>query len=421
MASEVDRNNSEAPFLAVEEAIDVFRRGGIIICTDDKDRENEGDFITAAETVTPAAVNFMATHGRGLVCAPMSEERANELGLPPMTSENTGLMGTPFTVSVDVVEGTTTGISAGDRAKTLRALADAATKPQHLARPGHVFPLRAKAGGVLERAGHTEAVVDLARLAGLSPVGVLCEVMDEDGTMARLPSLTEAARRHGMGIVTIRDIIEHRRRHEKLVRDILTAPLPTVYGEFTMHVYESLITRDEHHLALVMGEVAGKDNVLVRVHSQCLTGDVFHSLRCDCGDQVQRALETIAAEGAGVLLYMRQEGRGIGLLNKIKTYVLQDEGVDTVEANLLLGFKPDERHYGIGAQILADLGLTTIRLMTNNPTKKVGLEAYGLKIVERIPLQAEPNERNYDYLKTKKDKMGHMLELDPEVKKGRDK
>jgi 3,4-dihydroxy 2-butanone 4-phosphate synthase/GTP cyclohydrolase II len=286
--------------------------------------------------------------------------------------------------------------------------------------PGHIFPLRAKAGGVLERAGHTEAVVDLARLAGLSPVGVLCEVMDEDGTMARLPSLAQVARRHGMGIVTIRDIIEYRRRHEKLVRDILTAPLPTVYGEFTMHVYESLITSDEHHLALVMGEVEGKENVLVRVHSQCLTGDVFHSLRCDCGDQVQRALEMIAAEGAGVLLYMRQEGRGIGLLNKIKTYVLQDEGVDTVDANLLLGFKPDERHYGIGAQILADLGLTTIRLMTNNPTKMVGLEAYGLKIIERIPLQAQPNERNYDYLKTKKDKMGHLLELDPRDKEGRD-
>jgi 3,4-dihydroxy 2-butanone 4-phosphate synthase/GTP cyclohydrolase II len=420
MTSKINETGNEGPFLTVEEAIDVFRRGGLLICTDDEDRENEGDFITAAEMITPTAVNFMATYGRGLICSPMSEERANELGLPPMTSENTGLMGTPFTISVDAVEGTTTGISAGDRAKTLRALADPATKPQDLARPGHIFPLRAKRGGVLERAGHTEAVVDLARLAGLSPVGVLCEVMDEDGTMARLPSLTEVARRHGMGIVTIRDIIEYRRRHEKLVRDILTAPLPTVYGEFTMHVYESLITRDEHHLALVMGEVAGKKDVLVRVHSQCLTGDVFHSLRCDCGDQVQRALEIIAVEGAGVLLYMRQEGRGIGLLNKIKTYVLQDEGVDTVDANLLLGFKPDERHYGIGAQILADLGLSTIRLMTNNPTKMVGLEAYGLKIVKRIPLQTEPNERNYDYLRAKKDKMGHILELDPGDKESHD-
>ena len=409
-----DKPNSGNPILAVDEAIAIFRRGGVLICTDDEDRENEGDFITAAETITPDVINFMATHGRGLICTPMSEDRANELGLPPMTSENTGLMGTPFTVSVDAVEGTTTGISAADRAKTVKVLADSATKPQQLARPGHVFPLRAKAGGVLERAGHTEAVVDLARLAGLSHVGVLCEVMDEDGTMARMPVLAEVARRHGIGIVTIRDIIEYRRRHEKLVRDILEAPLPTLYGEFAMHVYESLVTPGEHHLALVMGDVAGKENVLVRVHSQCLTGDVFHSLRCDCGDQVQRALEKIAGEGEGVLLYMRQEGRGIGLLNKIKTYVLQDEGIDTVDANLLLGFKPDERHYGIGAQILADLGLTTIRLMTNNPTKMVGLEAYGLKIVERIPLEAKPNERNYDYLKAKKDKMGHILELDSE-------
>jgi 3,4-dihydroxy 2-butanone 4-phosphate synthase/GTP cyclohydrolase II len=421
MESKEDKSNSGNPILAVDEAITIFRRGGVLICTDDEDRENEGDFITAAETVTPDVINFMATHGRGLVCTPMSEERANELGLPPMTSENTGLMGTPFTVSVDAVEGTTTGISAADRAKTVKVLADAATRPQHLARPGHVFPLRAKAGGVLERAGHTEAVVDLARLAGLSPVGVLCEIMDEDGTMARMPTLAEVARRHGIGIVTILDIIEYRRRHEKLVRDILKAPLPTVYGEFSMHVYESLITPDEHHLALVMGDVAGKENVLVRVHSQCLTGDVFHSLRCDCGDQVQRALEIIAGDGEGVLLYMRQEGRGIGLLNKIKTYILQDEGVDTVDANLLLGFKPDERHYGIGAQILADLGLTTIRLMTNNPTKMVGLEAYGLEIVERIPLQAKPHKRNYDYLKAKKDKMGHILELDPEENGKHDK
>jgi len=409
----VGRGN-ESPFLAAEEAIATFRRGGLLICTDDKDRENEGDFIAAAESVTPDVINFMAAYGRGLICSPMSEERANELGLPPMTSENTGLMRTPFTVSVDAMEGTTTGISAADRAKTVRVLADPATRPQHLARPGHVFPLRAKRGGVLERAGHTEAVVDLARLAGLAPVGVLCEIMDEDGTMARLSTLIEVARRYGIGIVTIHDIIEYRRRHEKLVRDILTAPLPTVYGEFTMHVYESFTAPDEHHLAMVMGDVAGKDNVLVRVHSQCLTGDVFHSLRCDCGDQVQRALERIAAAGEGVLLYMRQEGRGIGLLNKIKTYILQDEGVDTVDANVLLGFKADERHYGIGAQILADLGLTTIRLMTNNPTKMVGLEAYGLKIVERLPLQIKSHKLNYDYLRAKKEKMGHILELNPD-------
>lgn len=419
MTAKKSGSGGEDPFLTVEEAIDVFRRGDVLICTDDENRENEGDFITAAEAVTPDVVNFMATHGRGLICAPMSEERADELGLLPMTTENTGLMGTPFTVSVDAIDGTTTGISAADRAKTVLSLADPATKPHHLARPGHIFPLRAKRGGALERAGHTEAVVDLARLAGLAPVGVLCEIMNEDGTMARMAELTEVARRHGIGIVTIRDIIEYRRRHEKLVRNILTAPLPTGYGEFSLHVYESTITPGEHHLALVMGEVAGKDNVLVRVHSQCLTGDVFHSLRCDCGGQIERALEMIAAAGEGALLYMRQEGRGIGLLNKIKTYVLQDEGIDTVDANVLLGFKPDERHYGIGAQILADLGLTTIRLMTNNPTKMVGLEAYGLKIVERLPLEVKSNEANYQYLRTKKERMGHILDLDEEGGDGR--
>jgi 3,4-dihydroxy 2-butanone 4-phosphate synthase/GTP cyclohydrolase II len=419
MTAKKNESDSHNPFLTVEEAIKAFRRGDVLICTDDENRENEGDFITAAETVTPDLINFMATHGRGLVCTPMSEERADELGLSPMTPENTGLMGTPFTVSVDAVEGTTTGISAADRAKTVMTLAEAATKPQQLARPGHIFPLRAKRGGVLERAGHTEAVVDLALLAGLTPVGVLCEIMNEDGTMARMPELTEVARRRGIGIITIRDIIEYRRRHEKLVCDILTAPLPTVYGEFTLHVYESTITPGEHHLALVMGEVGGKKDVLVRVHSQCLTGDVFHSLRCDCGGQIERALELIAAAGEGVLLYMRQEGRGIGLLNKIKTYVLQDEGVDTVDANVLLGFKPDERHYGIGAQILVDLGLTTIRLMTNNPTKKVGLEAYGLTIVERLPLEVEANKVNYNYLRTKKERMGHILDLGEEGGDGR--
>jgi 3,4-dihydroxy 2-butanone 4-phosphate synthase/GTP cyclohydrolase II len=419
MTTAKENGTDERPFLEVEEAIEAFRRGDVVICTDDENRENEGDFITAAETVTSDVINFMATHGRGLVCAPMSEERADALGLLPMTTENTGLMGTPFTVSVDAIDGTTTGISAADRAKTILSLADPVTKPQHLARPGHIFPLRAKRGGVLERAGHTEAVVDLTRLAGLTPVGVLCEIMNEDGSMARMPQLIEVARRHGIGIVTIRDIIEYRRRHEKLVRDILTAPLPTVYGEFTLHVYESAVTAGEHHLALVMGEVAGKENVLVRVHSQCLTGDVFHSLRCDCGGQIERALQMIAAEGEGVLLYMRQEGRGIGLLNKIKTYVLQDEGVDTVDANLLLGFKPDERHYGIGAQILVDLGLSTIRLMTNNPTKMVGLEAYGLEIVERLPLEVESNRVNYNYLKTKKERMGHILDLDEKGGDGR--
>jgi 3,4-dihydroxy 2-butanone 4-phosphate synthase/GTP cyclohydrolase II len=414
MTAKKNESDGESPFLTVDAAIEAFRRGDILICTDDENRENEGDFITAAETVTPDVINFMATHGRGLICTPMSEERADDLGLLPMTTENTGLMGTPFTVSVDAIDGTTTGISAADRARTVLSLADGATRPQHLARPGHIFPLRAKRGGVLERAGHTEAVVDLARLAGLKPVGVLCEIMNEDGTMARMPQLAEVARRRGIGIVTIHDIIEYRRRHEKLVRDILTAPLPTVYGGFSLHVYESTVTPGEHHLALVMGEVAGKENVLVRVHSQCLTGDVFHSLRCDCGGQIERALEMIAEAREGVLLYMRQEGRGIGLLNKIKTYVLQDEGVDTVDANVLLGFKPDERHYGIGAQILVDLGLTTIRLMTNNPTKMVGLEAYGLKIVERLPLEVEANRVNYNYLRTKKERMGHILDLEGE-------
>jgi len=409
-----DRDN---PFLTAEEAVAAFRRGDVLICTDDKERENEGDFIAAAEKATPEIVNLMATHGRGLICAPLDEGRADELELPPMTPENTGLLGTAFTVSVDSVVGTTTGISAADRAATLRALAEPATRPRELARPGHVFPLRAKVGGVLERAGHTEAVVDLTRLAGLKPVGVLCEIMNEDGSMARMPQLEAIARRHGLGVVTIRDIIEYRRQHEKLVRRVLTTTLPTAWGEFTLHAYESTVGPGEHHLALVLGEVSGRQNVLVRVHSQCLTGDVFHSLRCDCGDQVEAALRRIAAAGEGVLLYMRQEGRGIGLLNKIKAYILQDEGVDTVDANVLLGFKPDERHYGIGAQILVDLGLTTIRIMTNNPTKMVGLEGYGLQITERIPLECEPNERNYAYLKTKKERMGHLLDLEPDKEK----
>lgn len=399
------------PILKVEDAIAAFRRGEVLICTDDEDRENEGDFICAACAVTPEIINFMAKYGRGLICAPMSEQRADELNLEPMTAENTGLMGTSFTVSVDAVAGTTTGISAADRATTIRALADERTKPSDLARPGHVFPLRAKRGGVLERAGHTEAVVDLAKLAGLPPVGVLCEIMNEDGTMARMPQLINIAREHGFGIVTIRDIIEYRHRHERLVRRLLTTSLPTHWGEFTLHVYESLITPAEHHLALVMGNVAGKEDVLVRVHSQCLTGDVFHSLRCDCGDQIERALAMIANEKQGVLLYMRQEGRGIGLVDKIKTYVLQDEGVDTVEANILLGYKPDERHYGIGAQILADLGLTTIRVMTNNPMKLAGLEGYGLRITARVPLECPPNAVNFQYLRTKKERLGHLLDL----------
>ncbi len=411
--SEVKRE----PYATVDEAVTAFRLGRVLICTDDEDRENEGDFIAAASTVTPEVVNFMATRGRGLICAPLTERRADGLGLSPMTPDNTGLMRTPFTVSVDAVEGTTTGISAADRARTIRALADPDTTPAQFARPGHIFPLRAKPGGVLERAGHTEAVVDLAKLAGMPPVGVICEIMNEDGTMARMPQLIALAREHGIGIVTIRDIIEYRRRHEKLVRRVLTASLPTTYGEFALHVYESVVAPGEHHLALVMGEVGGKADVLVRVHSQCLTGDVFHSLRCDCGCQIDSAMRAIAEKGEGVLLYMRQEGRGIGLLNKIKSYILQDEGVDTVDANILLGFKPDERHYGIGAQILVDLGLSSIRIMTNNPMKMVGLEGYGLTITERLPLECSPNEVNYQYLKTKKERMGHLLDLEPESEK----
>jgi len=412
------KDTSDGRFLTVEEAIAAFRAGRIIICTDDEDRENEGDFIAAAGLCSPETVNFMAKYGRGLICAPMAEDRAAVLALKPMQEENTSLLGTAFTVSVDAAVGTTTGISAADRALTLRRLAAPDARAEEFARPGHVFPLRALPGGVLERAGHTEAVVDLARLAGLPAVGVLCEIMNEDGTMARMPELLELSRRFGVGVVTIRTIIAYRWRTERLVRRILTTALPTPYGEFALHVYQSLLTPQEHHLALVMGDVAGRPDVLVRVHSQCVTGDVFHSLRCDCGEQVERAMEKIAAEGRGVLLYMRQEGRGIGLVNKIKTYVLQDEGVDTVDANVLLGFKPDERHYGIGAQILADLGLSTIRVMTNNPKKMVGLEGYGLEIKERVPLECRPNAVNYHYLKTKKDRMGHLLKVDGDPGEG---
>lgn len=397
------------PFLTVPEAIAAFRRGDVLICTDDEKRENEGDFITAAASVTPEIVNFMATYGRGLICAPMTAARADALALRPMVEENTSLLGTAFTVSVDAADGTTTGISAADRALTLRLLAAESTRPEDLARPGHISPLRAAAGGVLERAGHTEAVVDLARMAGLAPAGVLCEIMNADGTMARMPHLKEIAARFNLGIITIRDIIEYRGKHERTISRLLTTTLPTKYGEFVLHVYGSAVNPQEHHLALVIGEVAGKENVLVRVHSQCLTGDVFHSLRCDCGEQIEKAMQMIAREGMGVLLYMRQEGRGIGLVNKIKTYILQDEGVDTVDANVLLGFKPDERHYGVGAQILVDLGLSSLRIMTNNPMKMVGLEAYGLVITERVPLEIEPNAVNRAYLKTKKERMGHIL------------
>lgn len=395
-------------FASIEEAIEEFRRGKVVIVVDDEDRENEGDFIMAAEKVTPEAVNFMAKHGRGLICVAAPPEHIEKLGLDMMVGRNTALMGTPFTVSIDAREGTTTGISAYDRAITIKKFASPDAKLEDFARPGHVFPLKARAGGVLRRAGHTEAAVDLARLAGLFPAGVLCEIMDEDGSMARLPKLREIARRFGLKIITISDLIAYRWKKEKLVRRVVEVDFPTGYGHFKLHLYESDVD-EHHHLALVKGDIADGRPVLVRVHSECLTGDVFHSKRCDCGDQLERALCMIEGEGRGVFLYMRQEGRGIGLPNKIKAYKLQEEGYDTVEANRLLGFPPDLRDYGIGAQILADLGVRKIRLITNNPAKRVGLEGYGLEIVERVPIEVPPNPYNMRYLETKRDKLGHLI------------
>ncbi len=395
-------------FTPIEEALAAIAEGRVLIVVDDEDRENEGDFIMAAEKVSPAMVNFMATHGRGLVCAPMTDERAAELRLEPMVTDNTALHETAFTVSVDARQGTTTGISASDRALTIRALADPETRPKDLARPGHVFPLIAKSGGVLRRAGHTEAAVDLARLAGLAPVAVLCEVVDDDGTMARLPRLLEIARQHGLPILTIEDLIQYRRRKEKLVIREAETRLPTRYGDFRLILYGTTIN-DEHHVALVKGEVEGKQDVLVRVHSSCFTGDVLGSLRCDCGDQLHQAMRAVAEDGEGVVLYMHQEGRGIGLVNKLKAYMLQDEGLDTVEANEHLGFRPDPRDYGIGCQILVDLGLTTLRLLTNNPQKRAAIEGYGLTITEHVPVEVTPGEHNRRYLETKRDKLGHLL------------
>jgi len=401
--------SEDAVFSSIPDVIADIRAGKMVIVVDDEDRENEGDFIMAAEKVTPQAVNFMAKHGRGLICAPTTSDRADRLNLPMMAERNTSKLGTAFTVSVDAAKGTTTGISTHDRAVTIRALADPESLPEDFCRPGHVFPLRAEEGGVLVRAGHTEAVVDLVRLAGLSPVGVLCEIMSEDGTMARLPELAKMAQQFAMKIVTIADLIKYRRINEKLVRRFATTIIPTEHGEFTAHGYEATVDANPY-IALVMGGVSDGEPVLVRIHSGCLTGDVLHSLRCDCGQQLDLAMQKIAHEGRGVLLYIyHHEGRGIGLVNKLKAYVLQDHGADTVEANEILGFPPDLRDYSIGAQILVDLGVKKIRLMTNNPAKYAALNGYDLEIVERVPLVCKPNAANKRYLITKREKMGHEL------------
>jgi 3,4-dihydroxy 2-butanone 4-phosphate synthase/GTP cyclohydrolase II len=402
------RRRTNSPFAPIEDAIEAIRTGGMIIVCDDEDRENEGDLTLAAEKVTPASINFMARYGRGLICMPMTGDRLDELEIPLMVNQNTARLGTAFCVTIEAKHSTSTGISANDRANTVLAAIDSRTKPSDLARPGHMFPLRAQQGGVLVRAGQTEAAVDLARIAGLYPAGVICEIMNDDGTMARVPELTKFAKRHHLLMITIADLIKYRMHTESMVRKVAKAKLPTEYGDFEIHAFENQLDK-QTHVALVYGEVGNGDNIIVRVHSQCLTGDVLHSLRCDCGGQLDTAMGRIAEEGRGILLYLNQEGRGIGLANKIRAYELQDQGLDTVEANEKLGFKADQREYGIGVQILRDLGVRSMRLLSNNPRKLVGVEGYGLTVSEWLPLEIPASESTRRYLKTKKDKLGHKL------------
>jgi 3,4-dihydroxy 2-butanone 4-phosphate synthase/GTP cyclohydrolase II len=408
MSVDLRASETASPFAAIDEAIEDIRSGEFVVVVDDADRENEGDLTIAAQFVTPEAINFMATHGRGLICLCLTPERCDELGLRPMTERNETPLGTAFTVSIEAREGVSTGISAHDRARTIQVAIDPGSTSSDLVQPGHVFPLRARQGGVLQRAGQTEASVDLARLAGVNPAGVVCEIMNEDGTMARVPDLVDVCDRHGLRMITVADLIEYRRRTEKLVERVVSVRLPTEYGEFQAIAYREQLS-GKQHIALVKGQVEGKENILVRVHSECLTGDVFHSLRCDCGEQLDQALACIEAEGRGVLLYMAQEGRGIGLLNKLRAYELQENGLDTVEANLELGFPADAREWGIGNQILADLGLTTIRILTNNPRKLTGLDGYGLTVVEQVPIEIDPQPENARYLAAKREKLGHTL------------
>lgn len=402
------KNLNMNPFCSVKEAIEEIRNGKIVIVVDDEDRENEGDFICAAEYVTPDIVNFMVTHGRGMLCVALNKKRLDELNIPLMVDTNSALHGTQFTITVDAIEGTTTGISAADRALTIKKLVDDKSRPQDFARPGHIFPLRAFDEGVLRRAGHTEAAVDLCKLANLKPAGVLCEILKENGDMARLPDLIEIAKRFSLKILTVQDLIQYRVKNERLIEKITDIHFPTAHGIFRLHLFKSLLDKRKQ-IALVKGIPNPDEPFLVRVHSECLTGDVFHSLRCDCHDQLNYALDLIEKNGSGVLVYMRQEGRGIGLENKIKAYKLQDAGFDTVEANEELGFKPDLRDYGIGAQILLDLGIRKIKLITNNPKKIIGLKGYGLEIIERVPIEIKPNPTNINYLQTKRDKLGHLI------------